>query len=346
MSKRRALYLLFRYPSYTEGFIESEIRAVHHQYDVFVIATLQKVPDLYYYREHHPYKVIPNEEGILEAIQEFRPDVIHAHRLFMLPLMEKICTKLNIPYTVRSHAHDAIPTTDPRVSDWMSKAPIVLPRATSNELCLGILAFPYTRPHLENWGVPSHKIHECWPVVDFQRFYDTSPNGDAIINTGSFIPKKRMEDFVELATLLPDMTFNLYALPSRLYKLDKLMELKQRMKSPVHIMDPVDPTEMPNVYKKHQWMVYSGDPVMKTVGWPVSIAEAQASGVGVCMANIRPDIRQYVGDAGFIYDSLSEVKEIITQPFPEELRQRGFEHAKKSDIFTHRKILLDLWGSA
>jgi hypothetical protein len=31
----------------------------------------------------------------------------------------------------------------------------------------------------------------------------------------------------------------------------------------------------------------------------MSIAEAQGAGVGVCMANIRPDLREYVGPAGF-----------------------------------------------
>ena len=36
----------------------------------------------------------------------------------------------------------------------------------------------------------------------------------------------------------------------------------------------------------------------------MAIAEAQAAGVGVCMPNIRPDIKEYVGEAGFVYDSI------------------------------------------
>ena len=36
----------------------------------------------------------------------------------------------------------------------------------------------------------------------------------------------------------------------------------------------------------------------------MAIAEAQADGVGVCIPNIRPDIKEYVGEAGLIYDSI------------------------------------------
>lgn len=78
----------------------------------------------------------------------------------------------------------------------------------------------------------------------------------------------------------------------------------------------------------------------------MSIAEAQGAGVGVYMANIRPDLRDYVGPAGFLYDSISQVLEIISKPFPAELREMGFEHAKKSDIFSHRASLFKLWQKA
>ena len=82
---------------------------------------------------------------------------------------------------------------------------------------------------------------------------------------------------------------------------------------------------------------------MASVGWPMSVAEAQASGVGVCMANIRPDLKEYVGGAGFLFNSVSEALEIITNPYPEEMRQKGFEQAKKSNIFEHRARLFELW---
>ncbi len=79
-----------------------------------------------------------------------------------------------------------------------------------------------------------------------------------------------------------------------------------------------------------------------TVGWPMAIAEAQASGVGVCMPRIRPDLVEYVGP-GVIYDSIEELYPIVSGPVPDEMREAGFEHARRSDIAEHKHLLTDLW---
>ena len=78
----------------------------------------------------------------------------------------------------------------------------------------------------------------------------------------------------------------------------------------------------------------------------MAVAKAQASGVGVCIANIRPDLRDYLGDAGYLFDSIDEVRKIVSQPVPDGIRERGFEQARKSDIRVHKKLLTDLWENA
>jgi hypothetical protein len=108
----------------------------------------------------------------------------------------------------------------------------------------------------------------------------------------------------------------------------ELQEFASARQSPVRFIPPIELEEMPAQYKKHRWLVYTAAPG-GNVGWPLAIAEAQASGVGVCMANIRPDLREYAGPTAFLYDSLDEVVELIHQPVPEETRQSGFEQAKK-----------------
>jgi hypothetical protein len=99
-------------------------------------------------------------------------------------------------------------------------------------------------------------------------------------------------------------------------------------------------------YKQHQWLVYTAAFELATVGWPMAVAEAQAAGVGVCMPNIRPDLKEYIGNAGYLYDSISEVAEIIAKPVPDEIREAGFLQAKKSDIQEHKHLLTDLWHKA
>ena len=109
-----------------------------------------------------------------------------------------------------------------------------------------------------------------------------------------------------------------------------------------------NPHEMPKEYKRHQWLVYTGLVDQKSdLGWSMAVAEAQASGVGVCYPNIRSDLADYVGDgAGHIYDSIEEVREIVRNPVPDDMREKGFAQAKKSDINVHKKTLTDIWDAA
>jgi glycosyltransferase involved in cell wall biosynthesis len=85
---------------------------------------------------------------------------------------------------------------------------------------------------------------------------------------------------------------------------------------------------------------------MKTVGWPLAVAEAQASGVGVCIANMRPDLKEYVGEAGYLYNSIEELKEIVSKPFSPEKRELGFKLAERSNFTERVSELTALWDKA
>ena len=63
---------------------------------------------------------------------------------------------------------------------------------------------------------------------------------------------------------------------------NKIIDFNTKHGSPV-IFKAVDPDLMPLEYKKHEWLIYGACPILKTVGNPIMIAEAQASGVGVIM---------------------------------------------------------------
>jgi hypothetical protein len=270
--------------------------------------------------------------------------------LHSVQVLGKLARKTQIPFTVRAHSFDSLWQEEKSpfdVTRFFSEfySPRHVRKAVqlvNDDLCLGILAFPFARPRFEKAGIRGDKIVDCYPVVNYRRFYDITPNGDAVMNVGAALGKKKMEDFIELATLVPGLQFNLYALG---YKVESLAEVNKARGYPVHIIPPVELEDMPREYKKHRWLVYTASKTGR-VGWPMAIAEAQASGVGVCMANIRPDLREYVGEAGYLYDSLSEAVAIISKPFPEEMRQKGFQQAKKSNIFEHRDLLFGLWQKA
>lgn len=348
MNKPRILYILPEYPQISETYMQVEINALRDEYEIKIISLTE--PDLSY-KNHDPYQLMADPAQIREAVEEFRPAIIHSHWLYKhVLLIGELARQTNVPFTIRAHSFDSI---------WRRKQLSVFGRRFGNrdvpqrmadmapivndDLCLGVLAFPFVRPHFERAGMRAEKIRDCYPVVNYERFHDSSPNGQAVMNGGACLPKKQMEDFLELAVALPQMEFNLYAMG---YQVKGLHQANDRLESPVNIKPAVEPDDMPREYKKHRWLVYTASPEIIKTGWPVMIAEAQASGVGVCMRKIRPDLKEYVGECGFLYDSIREVRAIISQPFPEELRQRGFEHAKKSDIRRHKYILTDLWQKA
>ncbi len=340
----RVMYVLKNYPQMSETYIKTEIEAVRPYCEIRIVATKRaNLPA----QKHETYRYLDDLAQVREAIEEFRPDVLHSHWLHSVKLLGKLARETGVPFTVRAHSFDSIWPEDYSVLRHVPllsvfSRPSHIRRAVrfiEDELCLGVLVFPFARGRLEQAGFPARKLVDCFPVMNYQRFYDARPNGDAIMNVGACIPKKKMEDFVELAIRAPTQEFNLYALG---YNTNQLQEFARARQSPVHFMPPVELEDMPAEYKKHRWLVYTAA-AGGNVGWPLAIAEAQASGVGVCMANIRPDLRHYAGPAAFFYDSLDQALKIIKQPFSEELRLLGFSQALKSDVAQHRSLLFQLW---
>ena len=323
--KKRVLYLLDRYPQLSETYIKVELEVLSERYDIRVVALNRA--DLPY-RNHVPFELFTDGERLTRIMREFRPDVLHTHYVTTQPGVASVARAAGVPYTVRSHSFDAI-----RVGA----------RLDIDSLCLGILAFPFARGALQDAGVPAAKIIDCWPVIDYLRFHDESPNGDAVLNVGACLPKKRFEDFIELATRMPQRTLDLYAIG---YGIERIAELNARRGGRVSIHSAVQPEEMGAVYKAHGWLVYTACPKLATVGWPMSVAEAQASGLGICIPRLRADLEEFVGGAGYLYDSIEEVPGILAHPYPGEMRRRGFEHARKSDIREHAWKLTDLWDAS
>jgi hypothetical protein len=335
--KTRVMMVLQYFPQVTQTYQKCEIEALAGDYDIRVIAA--KKPDVAA-RRHYPYTYLPQREAMVEAIQEFRPHVLHTHYTDMCELLSDLAYRTGVPFTLRSHSFDVLQYMPPRPP---KRELHDLVRRVNDDACLGVLGYPFTRPFLERAGTRPEKLIDCFPVVNFSAFHNPGPNGDAILNVGAAKRKKKMEDFIELSRRMPHKKFDLYAIG---YTVDELAAFKQQTSSPLTIHEFVDHEEMPAVYKRHGWLVYTACPKDNRVGWPMAVAEAQASGLGVCMANLRPDLKQYVGDAGFLYDSIDDVQKIISQPYPEDMRQAGFEQAKRSDIKRHKHLLTDLWEKA
>jgi len=334
MNKLRVLYILHHFPQISETYIRSELEALSDECEIRIVSLSEAD---YAYQNHLPFDLTDDPVEIERIIDEFQPDVLHSHWLQQARILAWFAgyfesRKPSIPFTLRSHSFDVLEQDGAFIRQ---AAPVI-----NSDLCLGVLGFPFARPYLEKGGVSPFKIHDCFPVVNLRRFYDESPNGNAVMNVGACLPKKQMEDYLELASSHPAREFDLYALG---YQKAEMTRLNAAQGNPVRIVAPIQPEDMGREYKRHEWLVYTASRKMNSVGWPLAVAEAQAAGVGVCLPNIRPDLREYLGGAGFLYDSIGEVNELLRQPFPNELRQQGFSQARRSDIWQHKSILTNLW---
>jgi len=328
--KTRVMYIVRNFPQITQTYIRSEIIALQDDYDISVV-TMRK-PNIPYLNPY-PFREISDLNLLKEAVEDFRPQVLHGHYLDQAHVFADLhAMGVTVPFTLRAHSFDAL-SADSAMA--RAAAPII-----NEDYCLGILSFPFTRPLLVAAGIKEDKIIDCFPVVNYRQFYDRSDNGDAIMNIGAAIPKKSMEEFIDLAGMLPDHKFSLYAVG---HQIEQLKDYNASKGGRVFISPPIEPDDMAAEYKKHRWLVYTASRELRTVGWPMAIAEAQAAGVAVCMPNLRPDLRDYVGDAGVLYDAIEDVAGLISGPVPQDMREAGFEQAKKSDIFTHKRLLTDLW---
>jgi len=339
--KKRILYVLQEYPQLSETYIYNEIENVSHLYELQLCAMRQaNLP----YQNHRAYCVGGDDpKRVLDnLVEQFNPQIVHFHYMTLAKQLLPFCQHYDIPFTVRAHSFDVLTGFDPESPSYMETI-AQYAEIVKSELCLGMLTFPFTREYFLQCGANEEKVHPAFPVVDVQRFFDKSENGDAVINVGAALHKKAMGDFLSLANMIPALTFNLYPIG---YNISSLREENSAINGRCRIHDAVQPEKMPPIYKRHRWLVYTADKITKNVGWPLAVAEAQASGVGVCLANIRPDLKDYLGEGGgILYDDIEELEDILPGEVPDDMRERGFELCWRSDIGKNITQLTDLWES-
>ena len=206
--KIRVLMLLHNYPLVFKTYMMNEAEAVGNDYDIWIISNRRPDP---FCKSAPSYEVCPNNINKLsEVVEEFRPQVLHAHYLDQAGQLAKLARKYRIPFTIRTHSFDTLfyqkqilPSFD-RLRMRVRNRLRQIVHHVNSEYCLGLLIYPYARPLLEDAGIRGDKFIECYPVINYQRFYDRSPNGDAILNMGACLPKKKQAILLSWENILTD----------------------------------------------------------------------------------------------------------------------------------------------
>lgn len=334
--KCRVLCIVPGYPQLSETYVHEELVAIWDDYDVLV-ASVRSTS--YGSNDHFPYHKINGrnpEAELSRLVETFKPDVIHTHWVKNAPIAAKLASKYKIPFTVRSHSFDIL---DGSLSENA--------QALRSSWCRRVLYFPGFKQRLVDQGVPEEKLVACWPVVNYSHFYNPAPREltGRVLNVGAAQQKKDFPFYLEIASRMrgDGWQFDLYPIG---YKTNEIKNLNRKMGVPVAKIETVPYSEMPAVYRDHDWIIYTADTKMHTVGLPLAIMEAQASGIGVCLQELpgrREELLEYLGGAGFLFSTIDQVEEILSEPYPEEMRQLGYKNAKKADIAVHKCLVTDVW---
>jgi hypothetical protein len=354
------LYFIVSYPTFSETYMHEEIRSLNDDYEIRIITyKTTHAPR----REPFPYQVIPYQDPCLvygriedidvafrsrsqraflrkvdRVVEEFQPDVLHGHYLGLALLLSQLSARHGVPFTIRTHSMDVL--SEPR-----AKIEAIC-RAANSEWCRSVLTFPANRSRLAEAGLAEDKLVDCWPVVNFERFYRPERRvlTRRVMCAGPAIEKKAHDEFVDLGVMLrgSGLSFDLFADgPS----IENTREYNEANGNPIRVTY-ADPDDMPSIYLQYDWLVYPSDRSINKVGFPVVIAEALASGIGVCWQELpgrRDEQLEFLGGAGCLFRSIEEVPAIITQPYPEEKRQAGFRAARRCDIERTKHLLSDAW---
>lgn len=375
----RVLYILTRYPQLSETYIKREIEEVRQHYDLTVVSLTRETSAPY--RNCYPFRIVerresrfsdddehytqsevrqdtpyrewfdfrvsePFSEHLLEIIREIRPQVLHSHYAHNASLLSYLSSRTGIPFTLRAHSYETM-HKDYRnaLGGRYLASPAIerMARYINDASCLGMLTFPYTVDAICSAGVSRNKVIACYPVVNHADFSKVRGGGDKVLGVGPVLPKKAHILFVDLAALMPEREFHLYAIG---YAIEELRQYARAKTRNVFVHDAAEHEDMPDIYAHFGWFLYTAHPIAGNCGWPVSIFEAQAAGLGVCAPNIHPASGEQLGGGGFLYNDIRELPSRIRAPYPEQMRLNGFENAKKADVRQHIHRLTELWDKA
>ena len=284
--------------------------------------------------QNHPFRELKN-------IIKFKPEIIHSHYLDTFDLCTKLSETLKIPFTIKSHSFDILD------KDYMTPKKYVN-EINNNKSCLKIIVFPEFMNKMINLGINETKLLPMYPALDIKQFINLDIiNGPHIMSGGAFLPKKNIKGFILLAKKIkekfPEKIISYYSVMENKTYYDEIMNFNSIHNNPV-VFITVQPEKMPLEYKKHQWLIYTACPEIKTVGNPLMVAEAQASGVGVIVYNLRESLSDYVTENGYMYKNDEEVIDIISNNFDYEKRMNAVVIARERyDIKEKIKNVENIW---
>ncbi len=316
--KPRVLISCYDYPQLSESYVHTEIAFLLRQgYEIEVCShAAPGSPGI---------AQVPVQLGDLQrAIEEFQPDLIHAHWLSIGAETAHIAQRAGLPVTVRSHGFEFTPEN--------------FKRCAAQEAVKSIYLFPH---FVAGMQTKHPKVHAMTAAVNTTRFYPRPRrNPKMVLRAGACLATKDIELFFEIAARCPEFTFVL-ALARIAKQPDlpgKFHALNTSLGNPVDLRFDVPYEEMTEIVAEAGIYLHTSG-CKDAFGMPVSIAESLACGALVLVRDC-PEARQYAGPHSLYYKNPSDAVDHIRATL--SWNEAGWqEQARKSANFARLRYADD-----
>jgi len=340
MIKPRLRLLLYYqgYPRISQSYMIEEAKQLDKTYLLSIVSI--EWPTLTCAKDVCSYKLYNSKTCALNDINEFKPEHIHGHFIGNSKHLRNLALEHKCKFSIKTHSFDVLQ------SDLSIYKDII-----NSDECSGIIIFPCLLDKFINCGYNKNKLFPSYPAINIKRFqlHYTPPYPDptlkAIMSGGALLKKKNIKSYIDLAftikQLYPNVILTYYTVPEDPPYYKSVSDYNLTKGSPVTFVFNIEPCNMPAEYKKHQWLVYMACPVLKTVGYPIMVAEAQACGVGVILHSSCADPEDYLAGTGFIIDTHEQILDILSRPFPQDMSRRAFALSDRYDIEATAGVILN-----
>jgi hypothetical protein len=270
--------------------------------------------------------------SIGRVIDEFRPHVIHSHRVDSALAALPVAVKYSIPLTVRGHSVDF---------------------AESDYRKLTGAARIWLFPHMAVLFPDQPNVEAMTVAYDSTLFYPEEPDPRRyVVRAGFCNTNKDVEGFLAVAKLCPGVAFELVVTgPYREF----IEEVERTAPPNVRVHKTLTNEETAAIVRKAWVCLRSHDTTAHAYGMPISIAEAMGAGLRVVAragdpsspARFGPE--DYIGGAGFVYRTSEAAAWAMRQTVG--LSRADWEDARKCSLVRALRYradvvlprMLDVW---
>jgi hypothetical protein len=289
----RVLWALWHYPQITEAYIRSDLegaRALGVEIEVWaeMDASVSHVNEVKVHR------------GTLdEAIEAFRPQVVHTYWLSSALNYADTVHRHRLPHTCKVHGFE--------FQDGLLRALETHPATARMYL------FDHLRVKVP-WSSPKFRtstssfLPPLYPPAPWQE-----KDRHLVLRTGAGLPTKGYRDFFAVAKACPQHRFVLVIGRALLREsmIEEIIGWRDEMQAPVEIKVSLQHEEVAALMAQAAIYLYTINPD-STFGMPVSIQEAMATGAWPLVRGLE-GARQYLGQAGALYHSPGQAAALINE---------------------------------